>query len=304
MDGVLVVDKPQGMTSHDVVSRVRRLSDTRRVGHLGTLDPMATGVLPLVLGKATRLANLLSTGDKVYEAIIRLSTVTDTYDTTGDVVATADDARVAGVDAAAVEAVSRRFVGTFIQRPPPFSAKKIGGIRAYRLARQRRPAEPRPVEVRVHELELSKLDARRLACRVTCGPGFYMRALAHDIGAALGPGGCLEHLRRLRSGAFTEDVAVRLDHLEQHPNLAAQHLSGLDRLLPELVTVVVTERGRHLAAHGNTLGPEDVECRTEARPSGAETGRSPIKVCGQAGELLAIAEETAPGALRPRIVLV
>lgn len=302
MDGVLVVDKPEGLTSHDVVHRVRCLANTRRVGHLGTLDPMATGVLPLVLGKATRLANLLSAGDKVYDAIIKLGTVTDTYDSTGDVVATADDDRVAAVNDAAIEAVSRQFVGSFVQHPPPFSAKKIGGVRAYRLARRRQPVELRPVDVQVHELTLSRLDTWRLACRVICGPGFYVRSLAHDIGTALGPGACLETLRRLRSGVFTEQVAMRLERLEQHPNLAAEQLLGLGRLLPELTAVVVTERGRHLVAHGNTLGPEDIETRMEG--TSGQNRRLPIKVCGQAGELLAIADETALGTLRPRIVLV
>ena len=304
MDGVLVVDKPEGMTSHDIVKRVRRLSDTRRIGHLGTLDPMATGVLPLVIGKATRLATLLSAGKKIYEAVIRLGVVTDTYDTTGEIVVLTENDRRLDFDAQEVEAVRRRFIGTFSQNPPPFSAKKIGGIRAYRLARQRRPVEPRPVDVTVYGLELTRLDDRRLACRVTCGSGFYMRSLAHDVGAALGPGGCLERLRRLQSGAFSEDAAVKLDRLERQPELAAEHLLALEALLPELATVVVNERGRHLAAHGNTLGSDDIESWTTGERPGTEPRDLPVRVLSRAGELLAVAEETLPGTLRPRIVLV
>ena len=304
MDGVLVVDKPEGMTSHDAVRHVRRLAGERRIGHLGTLDPMATGVLPLVVGKATRLANLLSGGEKVYEAVIRLGVVTDTYDTTGDVVAATYSDRQLDIDPAAIQAVGRRFVGHFSQTPPTFSAKKIGGVRAYRLARQRRPVEPKPVDVTVHALELTKLDDRRLACRVTCGSGFYMRSLAHDVGAALGPGGCLEQLRRLQSGPFQEDAAIALDRLQDQPELVTEHLLGLAQLLPELSAVVVTERGQHLAAHGNTLGSGDIEDRTMADVSRAQGQNSSIKVYSRAGELLAIAEETMPGTLRPRIVLV
>ncbi len=304
MDGVLVVDKPEGITSHDAVSRVRRLVGVRRVGHLGTLDPMATGVLPLVIGKATRLSRLLSTGNKVYEAVIKLGVVTDTYDTTGTIVATTDDDRLADIDTATVQAVTRRFVGTFNQIPPPFSAKKIGGVRAYRLARQRRPIEPRPVEVTVYALEIIELSGCRIGCQVTCASGFYMRSLAHDIGSALGLGGCLAKLRRLRSGAFREDIALGLDDLERKPALVAECLLGLDQLLPEFSRVVVTERGGHLVAHGNTLVPADIETWNLGRLPEPRARDLPVKVYNRSGELLAIAEETAPKTLRPRIVLV
>lgn len=155
-DGVLVVDKPRGITSHDVVTRCRRILGTRRVGHVGTLDPLATGVLPLVIGRATRLATLLSEGDKVYQSVFRLGVVTNTYDVTGTVVADAVIGRTDGpaITREAVELMSRRFVGTFTQVPPPFSAKKIGGVRAYRLARRQEPVEPKPVEVTVHQLDI------------------------------------------------------------------------------------------------------------------------------------------------------
>ena len=195
MDGVLVIDKPAGLTSHDVVARVRRALGIRRVGHLGTLDPMATGVLPLVVGRATRLASLLAPAQKTYDGIVQLGVVTDTYDATGTVATDIRD-RMAGGDPApptadAVARAAEAFTGTFLQQPPPFSAKKVRGVRAYRLARRQRPVAPEPVTVTVHAIDILEVTPMRVRCRVTCDAGFYMRALAHDLGAALGCGACL-----------------------------------------------------------------------------------------------------------------
>ena len=172
MDGVLVVDKPPDLTSHDVVARVRRVLGIRRVGHLGTLDPMATGVLPLVVGRATRLASLLSVGPKIYEAVIRLGVVTDTYDVTGSVVPSPNqrvDPR--DVNLRAVEMAHRAFTGTFRQQPPPFSAKKIRGVRAYRLARRQRPVAPSATEATVHSFEIRSHRRRspQLPCLLLAG---------------------------------------------------------------------------------------------------------------------------------------
>ena len=313
LDGVLVVDKPGGLTSHDVVARVRRLLGTKRVGHIGTLDPMATGVLPLVVERATRLASLLSSGDKVYHAVVRLGVTTDTYDATGIVIEADGGPRTldSPIDKAAVADVARRFFGTFPQTPPPFSAKKIGGVRAYRLARRKQPVTPPPVDVTVRSIEIETVDDDLLTCRVTCAPGFYMRSLAHDLGRALGVGGCLRTLRRERSGPFTLSDVTPLDVLEREPESAVSRIVGVAHLLSELPSVVVTESGARLAAHGNTLmGPEFEPAARDpvfepfqAEDAGGEKLRS-VRVFDRDGTLLAIAEQRLPNVLHPRIVLV
>ena len=172
------------MTSHDVVAWARRLLGVRRIGHVGTLDPLATGVLPLVVGRATRLAALLSGGSKTYRAIIRLGLETDTYDVAGTArpLPPGADALAGSLDRATVAAACGRFTGVFQQQPPAFSAKKVGGVRAYRLARRQLQVDLRPVEVTVHNFETIVLADARLDCRVSCSPGFYMRTLAHDLG--------------------------------------------------------------------------------------------------------------------------
>ena len=308
---MLVVDKPRGITSHDAVTRCRRILGTRRVGHVGTLDPLATGVLPLVVGRSTRLATLLSEGNKVYHAVFRLGVVTDTYDTTGTVVADGmRQGRTAPIALEAVEAMSRRFVGTFAQVPPPYSAKKISGIRAYRLARRQKPVAPKPVEVMVRQLEIESLTDDRLACRIVCAPGFYVRSLAHDLGQALGCGACLEDLRREQSGAFGLDQAVTMDQLERDHQSARRHLLPMSELLPNLPSVVVNERGARLTAHGNVLTPTQFEPSSGTVSVGLDSlpleGASSVKVkvYDRSGSLLAIAEGTTAGVLRPRIVLV
>ena len=303
MDGVLVVDKPEGITSHDVVTRVRRLAGTRRVGHLGTLDPMATGVLPLVISRATRLASLLSSGAKVYQAVIVFGVVTDTYDITGTVLPPSGDQAVAVPnDLRLVETASARFVGTFSQTPPSYSAKKVDGVRAYRLARRRKPVIPNPVEVTVERLELQRLDGNRLRCRITSRSGFYVRSLAHDLGQALGCGGCLGWLRREQSGAFGLDEAVTIDELERLTGRMNQHLLPLDQLLPELPGVIVTENGARLTSHGNPVTSNDFKMHE----SGASelTDTSHVRVRDESGRLLAIARRESAHILLPRIVLV
>ncbi len=313
-----------------MVERVRRALHVRRVGHTGTLDPLATGVLPIVVGRATRLASLLATGGKCYEAIIRLGVVTDTYDVTGRVLRespppSAQRAWTEGGEPDRLNDVRRCFLGTFRQNPPPFSAKKVGGVRAYRLARRQSAVAVRPVEVTVHELELWPIDQTRLGCRVTCSPGFYVRALAHDLGERLGSGACLEALRRERSGAFGLDRAVSLPVLEAEGPAALGRLMPLGALLPELPGLVLTSRGARRAAHGNLVSPDDVAAASPPAPGGVpsvavplghpggtlaasgalEHSRSPrVKLFDAEGMLVAIAEPTRERLLHPTIVLV
>ena len=330
--GVLVVDKPAGPTSHDVVAVARRALACRKVGHLGTLDPLATGVLPLVVGRATRLAPLFSGAGKQYEAVIRLGLSTDTDDIGGEVIGGRDaggrDAPAATPSARAIEKAAAGFVGSHLQRPPAVSAKKIEGTRAYDLARRGRPAEPEPVRVTVETLAVLSVDGPRVRCRIACSSGFYVRALARDLGEKLGCGGCLETLRRERHGRFTLDDAVPLARLVEE-GAAAPGLVPLAELLPELRGVVVTERGARRAAHGNPLGPSDIvpggsrgggTVQAPGRGGraavgaadgalGAPSGGAPgpggrVRVLDAGGRLLAIAEPRAGGALHPKIVLV
>jgi len=310
-DGVLVIDKPPHITSHDVVNRLRRILKTRRIGHVGTLDPLATGVLPLVIGQATRLASLLSVGDKVYSAVFRLGIVTDTYDVTGktktkEIKGSAKNS----MDLESIRAASREFIGTFHQAPPPFSAKKVRGVRAYRLARLQKPVELKPVSVTVRRLEIKTLIGNQLHCRVTCSPGFYMRSLAHDLGQALRCGACLESLRRERSGPFHLKQTTSVEQLELEGESIRQAVIPTAKLLPDLPSVIVTEKGSRLTSHGNSLTQNDFmqaannydkKRQISVKQSSQLAG---VKVYDESGNLLAIAEGSLEGILQPRIVLV
>ncbi len=302
-DGVLVVDKPAGMTSHDVVAWARRSLGVRRIGHVGTLDPLATGVLPLVVGRATRLAALLAGGSKTYRAVIRLGLETDTYDATGTPQPgpPAAEERARSLDREAADAACRRFTGVLEQRPPAYSAKKVGGVRAYRLARRQQRVDLRPVEVVVHGFDVIALRDGRLDCRVVCSPGFYMRTLAHDLGRELGCGGCLEQLRREHSGPFALEDAVDLRTAADDARTLWERLIPPARLLPELPAVVVTPQGAQRASHGNLLGPGDIDVAASRLPG---SGTADVKVYDASGSLLAIAATQPGGALHPRIVLV
>jgi tRNA pseudouridine55 synthase len=295
MDGVLIIDKPAGPTSHDVVARMRRVLGTKRIGHTGTLDPFATGVLPLVIGRATRLASFLSGDEKTYEGGVRLGVVTDTYDGTrlsGEAIAPPS-----GIDRTTIEAALARFRGTFDQMPPPYSAKKIEGVPAYRLARKNRVVELRPVPVTVRELTLEGYVDGLASIRVRATAGFYVRSLAHDLGNVLGCGAHLETLRRTRAGAFGLDVSVPLHEAEAEPERARSAVVPLDRLLPEIAAVTLNERGVWRATHGNEIGAEDLV----GAVSGADGS---CRLLDGAGRLLGIAEVRPGGALHPMLVLV
>ncbi|MDE3156183.1 MAG: tRNA pseudouridine(55) synthase TruB [Acidobacteriota bacterium] len=299
MDGVLVIDKPAGPTSHDVVARMRRALGERRIGHTGTLDPAATGVLPLVVGRATRLAQFLTSATKEYRASVRLGWATDTYDATGQPVdPPAPGVPPVAVTPAQVEAALEGFRGTYDQPPPPFSAKKIGGVRAYELARRQAPVAPAPVPVTVHALELLTCAGDRLELRVVCSAGFYVRTLAHDLGRRLGVGGHLTALRRTRSGAFDETMAVGLEEAERLGPAVAARLTPMDALLPDLPAAVLNASGLRKTDHGSDLGPADLVRRLAP----GVTGR--CRLVDEAGGLIALAEvRPGSGLLHPSIVL-
>jgi tRNA pseudouridine55 synthase len=248
LHGVLVVDKPEGPTSHDVVDAVRRALRVRRVGHTGTLDPFATGVLPVCVGKATRLARFLGGGDKTYRATVRLGFATTTDDRLGEPLG---PVREVTVETAAVESALATLRATREQLPPVFSAKHVGGRRAYEIAREGRDVPRQPVPVTLHSLDLLERRGDELTIDVRCSAGTYVRALARDLGDALGVGGHLTALRRTRSGAFGVDQALPLDVVEAD---RGRSLLPLGSLLLELPVVRVGAEGRAALGHGRDLG--------------------------------------------------
>lgn len=215
-DGLLLLDKDPGFTSHDAVQRARRALKQKRIGHCGTLDPDATGLLLLTLGTATRLTRFLIRAPKVYEGVIRFGVATDTYDASGRVTSESPPEAVAALAPEVVAAAMRGFQGEIQQQPPPYSAKKVQGVKYYELARRGEEVPAEPKEVTVYEFApLSGIEDGRLRFRLSCSSGTYARGLAHDLGAALGVGAHLAELRRTRIGSFRTEDALRLPRLEE-----------------------------------------------------------------------------------------
>jgi tRNA pseudouridine55 synthase len=294
VDGALVIDKPAGPTSHDVVARVRRATGMSRIGHTGTLDPLATGVLPLVIGRATRLAQFLMADRKEYLAEVRFGATSATYDAEGPIAAGAGSCTADDV-AAALEA----FRGTFQQTPPPYSAKKVEGTRAYKLARRDQTVAIAPVAVTVDALDLLAFDQGTARLRVVSSSGFYVRSLAHDLGQRVGCGAYLESLRRTRAGAFDLAAAVPLDAVEREGAAALERVIPMERLLPDAEAVRLTAEGVRRASHGNTVRPSDV-----AGPPPGPSSSGLYRLLGPRDELVALADARPDGALHPTIVLV
>ena len=237
MKGVVIVDKPAGITSHDAVDRVRKLLGERKAGHTGTLDPMATGVLAVCVGEATKIASFLTGDDKVYEATMRLGVRTDTLDMTGQVLAE-QEPRVTDAD---VKAVLAAFAGTITQVPPQYSAVKVRGKALYKWARKGIRVEAPAREVEIREILLQGIELPRVRFTVTCSKGTYIRTLCADMGDRLGCGAALEQLRRTRSGIFREEDAVRLDG-DSDDGIRAKLEQGLipmNRALPGLRDIVI-----------------------------------------------------------------
>jgi tRNA pseudouridine55 synthase len=311
MHGVLIIDKPLGPTSHDVVARVRRAIGTSRIGHTGTLDPLATGVLALVVGRATRLAQFLSSDEKEYLAGVRLGWATATYDAEERTVRsdhgtfTLQPPRHPAPDIAeeTLRGALTAFVGSYPQLPPPFSAKKIAGTPAYLLARLHKPVELKPADVTVKALDLISLQGGLATLRIVSSSGFYVRSLAHDLGQQLGCGAHLESLRRTRAGEFRLDQATPLEIIQAEGLEARTRVIPLASLLSRLPRVVVNQRGAKRVAHGNALAGEDLSDQDGALADG--TGLAgPIRVLDAEGTLLAIGEQSRGGLLQPVVVLV
>jgi tRNA pseudouridine55 synthase len=298
LSGVLVVDKPAGITSHDVVAVARRALGERGIGHTGTLDPMATGVLPLAVGKATRLVRFLSASTKDYDAVIRFGRATDTYDVTGTTTAESPQRPTR----TALEIGLLALSGTYDQPPPPYSAKKVDGRRAYAMARRDEPVELKPVAVTVSRAVLTSFDDETASVSLTSSAGFYVRSFAHELGRRLGCGACLDALRRTRSGEFTVTQAVGLDELAAGGRVdwSSRVIQGAD-LLTEYPAVTLNDRGLAYVANGRDLGPAQLASRPGSSTS---PGLSWVRVLDPEGTLVAMATpDTSSGLLHPSIVL-
>ncbi len=279
------MDKPSGPTSHDVVAQVRRVFGLRAVGHTGTLDPFATGLLVVLLGRATRLARFVEAAPKTYLAVARLGRRTDTDDRTGAPLGEVGD--VATLDDGSVRTAIEALAGDRRQRPPAFSAKRVGGERSYRLARRGRPVELAEVAVTVHSIELVAWRAPDATFRATVSAGTYVRALARDLGDALGVGAHLVELRREAVGALRVEDAVPLDRL-----LPETPLVPLRAVLRELPAVMLDAAERDAVRHGRFVADRWVD----ARP-----GSGPVALLAD-GDVVAVARPDA-GQLRPIVVL-
>lgn len=293
MDGAVVVDKPSGWTSHDVVNKVRRFAGTKKVGHLGTLDPAATGVLPLVIGRATRLAQFYTRNDKVYEGVIHFGYSTDSYDADGQPTSAAQNIVL---DREQLEAALQKFRGPFAQLPPQVSAKKIAGRPAYEMARKQQTVELKAVNVEVYALDVLHMEGSEAEVRVHCSAGTYLRSIAHEAGLALGCGAFLKSLRRLASGDFKIQAARTL---EQLGSLAeAGHfedaLIPAAQLLPEFPAEMVDALTAGQIRNGRDF-------RTS--PFLVKPGGRFVKAVNAEGQLVAIGEARMPHLYHPVLVL-
>jgi tRNA pseudouridine55 synthase len=303
LSGVLVIDKPPGMTSHDVVAAARRLLKERRIGHTGTLDPLATGVLPLACGRATRLVRFLISSDKDYEAVIRFGVSTDTCDITGTEVSRTDVLPTRE----AVEAALAPLRGTYLQTPPAYSAKKVGGLRAYALARRSESVTLAPVRVTAGSVELLDFTGPSARLAITCSAGFYVRSFAQALGESVGTGACLESLRRTRSGEFGLDRAVDLDQIRTHAAVVAERWIPLDALLTGWPVVRLNAEGRRRVAHGQEVGPAHQISGMALEPAGGGAGLAErwVRLVDEQGHLVALGTPgDAPGSLHPATVLI
>jgi len=293
LDGAIVIDKPEGWTSHDVVGKARRIVGMKKIGHLGTLDPIATGVLPLVLGRATRLAQFYTRSDKIYEGVIRFGWSTVSYDRASERTSEKTEPQL---DRATLEQALERFRGEFMQTPPPVSAKKVEGRRAYQLARESVAVELAPVPVEVFELTLLDLTGPLARVRAHCSGGTYLRSIAHDLGQLLGCGAHLENLRRLASGEFEIAQARTIPQLE---SLAAggrliDALVPAAQMLPGMAAVFVDDLTAGQIRNGRNF---------PASPFRSQPASRYVKAVTRNGDLVAIGEAVLPNLYHPVVVL-
>jgi tRNA pseudouridine55 synthase len=309
-DGALVINKPKGKTSHDVVDAVRHLAGFRQIGHLGTLDPLATGVLVLLLGRATRLARFYVGRRKRYEAGFRFGFATDTYDSDGE--AQGPDAAPV-LDAAVLEKFAAERIGRFEQMPPAFSAKKVQGRPAYELARKKQPVELKAVEVELFEFKLTEIEGSIARFVIECSSGTYIRSLAHEMGEKLGCGAHLAEITRTAVGEFSLDQAIRLEELAEAKQAGkfASCLIRLENLLPNFPRVnvlpVIEKRVRHGSKFNISIaqlqpGRAESPPGATAELDGGEPTAPRLRVFSQQDKLIAIAEAVVPRTYQPIVV--
>ena len=286
MDGALVLDKPAGITSHDAVVGARRLLAESRIGHLGTLDPMASGVLVLLAGRATRLARFYRDREKTYEGTIRFGFSTTTYDCDGTPTSPERSAVLAEPE---LRALFAEFVGTRLQEPPPFSAKKVSGVPAYRRARKGQVVTLAAVPITIWELELAAIEGPLVRFRARVSAGTYIRSLAHELGQRLGVGAHLAQLRRTAVGEFAESDALSLDALEERIRRGTQPLIPIENLLPEFPAIALAPACSDRVSHGHDA---EVEC-----------DRDRVRLFDASGRLVAIAERVSGTLFHPVVVL-
>lgn len=289
MNGVIVIDKPPRLTSHDVVNRVRRILGQRSVGHLGTLDPAATGVLPIVVGNLTRLAQFYTHSEKTYEGVIRFGFATDTYDADGEPTTPVQEVNLKLEE---IRALASQFYGVIEQMPPPFSAKKIAGVPAYKLARKNKEVVLKPVQVDIKEFEILEAEFDQATFRARVASGTYIRSVAHDMGQKLGCGAHLASLRRTAAAEFVIEDAHTLEAVA-----AAMQQGTVDslfvhprKLVPQLPSVTATEEGAALIRTGRAVNLPEMSKAPQ------------VKVFYGQSELIAIATRIAGTLFHPSIV--
>lgn len=292
LDGVIVVNKPAGWTSHDVVAKMRGIAGTRSVGHLGTLDPIATGVLPVMVGQATRLARYFDKSEKAYEAVVRFGFATTTYDREGDATTPAVDVNIT---AEQLEACLAPMRGDISQLPPPVSAKKIGGVPAYKLARKNVAVELAPVPVSIYELTLLEAAGNTARLRVRCSAGTYIRSIAHELGIALGCGAHVQELLRTASGAFTLAQSRTVEELGalRTEGRLREALLPMAELLPQFPPAHVDDLTARHIRQGRDFN---------VSPFRAGAGSEFVKAIGPDGALIAIGQCVLPHSYHPVVV--
>ena len=311
LSGALVIDKPQGKTSHDVVDAARRILGFRQIGHLGTLDPLATGVLVLLLGRATRLAQFYAGRRKRYTSTFRFGFATETYDSDGTPLGpdTAPE-----IDRAEIERLAAARVGRFPQIPPPYSAKKIQGRPAHELARKKEPGELKAVDIEVYDFRVTDVSGSLAKFSIECAAGTYIRSLAHDMGAAVGCGAHLAEIVRTAVGEFTHDQAAKLKDLERAAAEGdlARYVIPLERLLPELPSVTVPPLVEQRVRHGSKFNVPIAQIQpgrvnsaqgATAELNSGEWKPARLRVFNQQERLIAIAEAVVPRTYQPVVVL-
>ncbi|WP_138263660.1 tRNA pseudouridine(55) synthase TruB [[Clostridium] hylemonae] len=282
--GVINVYKEKGFTSHDVVARMRGITRQKKIGHTGTLDPDAEGVLPVCMGKATRLCDMLTDKDKTYEAVLLLGTETDTQDTSGVILAGKDTSHL-------TEETVRRavlsFTGEYEQTPPMYSAVKVNGRKLYELAREGKVVERSARKVRIHEIRILAVDLPRVRMEIHCSKGTYIRTLCHDIGQSLGCGGCMEQLFRTRAGRFEIAESLRLSEIEKKRDdgTLMEAVVPVDEMFPDYRKIVADEKQEPLAYNGNTF-PHRVSQET----GGGLADGEKVRVYDREGNFIAVYE--------------